>query len=151
MNVLGLNWGPVHTELKIVNGEAIIIEVNPRLAGGFIPSLIHLSKGIDLIKETIKQIAGGNVILNGDMNRYASIRFLIPQESGIFKNVENLSEIKKTEGVYEIRLYKEFGTELKINGDFRDRAGHIIYYGDDGVDVRTHIDRLIKQLKIVVN
>ena len=118
LEALGLIWGPVHTELKIVDGKSIIIEINPRLAGGFIPVLIQLSNGIDLIRETVKLWAGKEVNLEGKTNKYASVRFLIPRKEGKFKMIENLEEVEKLNDVYEIKLYKEFGTELKMTGDF---------------------------------
>jgi biotin carboxylase len=151
LKTLGLNWGPVHTELKISGGKAIIIEVNPRLAGGFIPSLINLSYGIDLIKETIKLWAGREVILNKSKSLHASLRFLIPLKSGKFIRVENFAEIQSVDNVYETKLYKDFGADLIMNGDFRDRIGHIIVYGNDSINVIPKSEDLIKQLKVIVN
>jgi len=147
---LNLTYGPVHTEFKIVNNKPAIIEINPRLAGGFIPALIKLSYGTDLIKETIRLMAGMPVNTGTHNNKYASIRFIIPEKEGIFKRLdENLSKLPD-ESVYEVSLYKEPGIFIKLSHDFRDRLGHIIMYGDNDIDVKMHIDRQKEKLKPVI-
>jgi len=147
---LNLTYGPVHTEFKIVDNKPAIIEINPRLAGGFIPALIKLSYGTDLIKETIRLMAGMPVNTIAHNNKYASIRFIIPEKEGIFKRLdENLSKMPD-DSLYEVNLYKEPGIFIKLNHDFRDRLGHIIMYGNNDNDVKLHIDRQKEKLKPVI-
>ena len=151
IKILGLNWGPMHTELKIAAGNSIIIEVNPRLAGGFIPVLIRLAKGIDLIKATVRLWAGRETDLFSNQNEHAAIRFIIPQKAGKFDTIENLNKIQGRDDIYEIKLYKQRGTEIKIKGDFRDRIGHIILHDKNSETVRSKSNDLINQLRTVVN
>ena len=35
-----------------------IVEINPRLAGGFIPEIVRLASGIDIVREAIRLVVG---------------------------------------------------------------------------------------------
>ena len=80
--LLGLGWGPLHWELRMQGGRAWAIEVNPRLAGGFIPELVRHAEGIDLIRETLRLVVGQAPELDPARHRHASIRFLFAPGAG---------------------------------------------------------------------
>ncbi len=54
---LGVTYGAAHVELRLARDGAVIIEVNSRLAGGFLPSVISLT-GIDLIARVVAKAMG---------------------------------------------------------------------------------------------
>ncbi|MEO3876743.1 ATP-grasp domain-containing protein [Nonomuraea sp. B12E4] len=126
---LGLSFGPAHVELRLGPDGPVIIEVNPRLAGGWIPRLVHQATGVDLIQETVRAFAG----LPPRPPRPApaaslasSIRFLVPDEEGELVAVHGTEDATAVPGVTEVRIYKEAGSALRLEGDFRDRLGHVI-------------------------
>ncbi|GAA3348503.1 hypothetical protein GCM10020358_67200 [Amorphoplanes nipponensis] len=43
---LGLGWGAAHTELRLSAAGPVVIEVNPRLAGGMIPAAVRAATGL---------------------------------------------------------------------------------------------------------
>ena len=55
---LGLGWGAAHTELRVSPSGPVVIEVNPRLAGGMIPALIEAATGDDLVDAVIARCIG---------------------------------------------------------------------------------------------
>jgi argininosuccinate lyase len=109
----------------------MMIEVNPRLAGGFIPELARLSTGVDLIDAVIRKAAGLPLDLAPRRHAHASIRFLIPPGPGVLTSVAGLEEARNMRGVEEIALYRPIGERLALQGDFRDRIGHVIASSDD--------------------
>jgi S-sulfo-L-cysteine synthase (3-phospho-L-serine-dependent) len=123
---LGLGWGPAHIELRLTESGPQIIEVNPRLAGGFIPELVRLSCGIDLISETISLALGEQPDLTNTCREHTSIRFILSPGDGTLAGVEGLDQAQSIPGVTEVKLYSPVGTEMRRNGDFRDRVGHVI-------------------------
>lgn len=127
---LGLGWGPAHTELRLTEDGPVIIEVNPRLAGGFIPEIVRLASGIDLISESIALATGRQPELNPVMNRHASIHFILAQDEGELIRSEGSEMAQRVPGVIETRLYAQPGAKIVRRGDFRDRIGHIIACGD---------------------
>ncbi len=60
--LLGLGWGPLNGGLRMREGRAYPIEVDPRLAGGFIPELVRPRKGLDLIREILRLVAGEQAV-----------------------------------------------------------------------------------------
>jgi argininosuccinate lyase len=128
--VLGLGWGPLHWELRVREGRAYAMEVNPRLAGGFIPELVRLAHGTDLIRSTLKLVVGQRVDLSPTRGRHASIRFLLAPRAGRFAAVDGVAQARALDHVSSAMLYRTVGDMLSRNGDFRDRIGHVIADAD---------------------
>lgn len=143
---LGLGWGPAHLEVKLTTGGPSLIEVNPRLAGGFIPELVRLATGLDSICETVAAAAGRGTLLACKTRQAASIRFLLAPGEGRLVAVEGLKEAAASEGVLDVRLYPELGAKVFVRGDFRDRIGHVIACGrtpdESGLTAEAARDRL---------
>lgn len=126
---LGLGWGAAHIELRLTADGPHIIEVNPRLAGGYIPELVRIATGVDLISEAVRLVAGGEPDLKPSCGRYTSIRFLVPGEDGLLRESKGMKEAVNLPGVAEVKLYVKPGSAVKRHGDFRDRIGHVIACG----------------------
>jgi len=127
--VLGLEWGPLHCELRVRDGQAFVMEVNPRLAGGFIPEIVRQASGIDLIRETLRLATGAALNLTPRWRRWASIRFLIPPRAGRLAGLEGIARASARPGVVDVAVYRNVGDDLTCLGDFRDRVGHVIACG----------------------
>ncbi|HEX8696888.1 MAG TPA: ATP-grasp domain-containing protein [Longimicrobium sp.] len=125
--LLGLGWGPLHWELRIDReGRAVPMEVNPRLAGGFIPELVRHAEGIDLIRETLRLVVGREPGLVRAHRRHASIRFLFAPGAGRLAAIDGMSSALGRPDVVEVRAYRRPGDALAVHGDFRDRIGHVV-------------------------
>lgn len=127
---VGLIWGPVHLELRLTASAPVIIEINPRLAGGFIPELVRLAQGIDLIDATIQRVVGQMPALQPRCQHHAAIRFLLSPHPGRFTGLSGTSRAAAMPGVVAVHAYKAPGQIVSCHGDFRDRVGHIIIQGD---------------------
>lgn len=128
-----LDWGPVHVEIKLDRrSRPQIIEINPRLAGGFIPELVRLASGVNLIEETVRLSTGSGRTLKVTRSNHASIRFLLPERNGRISHVNGISNSREAPDVFDARLYKSFPFEVELRGDFRDRIGHIITLAETG-------------------
>ncbi|HET9364615.1 MAG TPA: GntG family PLP-dependent aldolase [Candidatus Angelobacter sp.] len=126
LKAVGLAWGPAHIEIKMTRDGPVVIEINPRLAGGFIPELVRQSTGIDLIECTILAAIGQESEFTRSLSKHASIRFLMPEREGILSAVHGLQDAKLIDAVAEVKLYKIPGDYVSCRGDFRDRLGHVI-------------------------
>jgi S-sulfo-L-cysteine synthase (3-phospho-L-serine-dependent) len=126
LSVLGLGWGPAHVELRYYERQPYIMEVNPRLAGGYIPELVRRSIGIDLIAETLKLATGRDVSLDRRMNGHASIRFVVTVSDGVIAEVCGVGDAMGISGVVEVVSYVNKESYVEVHGDFRDRVGHVL-------------------------
>lgn len=125
LSLLGLTWGAAHTELRLTPRGAVIMEVNPRLAGGFIPEIVRLATGIDLIDAVIALVTGAPVDLHPTRAGAASIRFLVA-EDGTFERADGVETILAQPGIAAVAIYRRAGDVCTVRHDFRDRAGHVI-------------------------
>jgi len=126
LKALDLTWGPNHTEFRLTSLGPVIMEVNPRLAGGFIPELVRLALGVDLIEASVALVAGREPSVRVSQNLHSSIRFLACPGDGEIVAVNGMGEAASIGGVADIQLYKQAGDYSRVEHDFRDRVGHII-------------------------
>jgi S-sulfo-L-cysteine synthase (3-phospho-L-serine-dependent) len=130
LQALGLNWGPGHVEIRLTAKGPAIVEINPRLAGGFIPEIVRLAIGIDMVRETVRLVAGERTGPHPVRDGHASIRFLTPSRNGIITAIHGVQEASGIAGVADIQIYRNVGDRVGIENDFRDRIGHVISCGD---------------------
>ena len=130
---IGLDWGAVHIEVKLdQKSRPQIIEINPRLAGGFIPELVRLASGVNLVEESVRLSTGLGRIPKVTRYRFASIQFLLPERNGRISHIDGISDAWDSPNVFAVRLYKPLPLEVELRGDFRDRIGHVITLAETG-------------------
>lgn len=130
VHALNLTSGPVHVELRVRDGKAYIIEVNPRLAGGCIPKIIKWSGGPDLIEQCLEFAVGERVeAACCTARRYASVGFVMLKQPGTF-HVHPGWSLDEMPSIVECGLFRQEHTPLDVCGDFRDRLGFVISAAD---------------------
>ncbi|MFC2061376.1 ATP-grasp domain-containing protein [Elusimicrobiota bacterium] len=152
LNIIGLDWGPTHTEVKLTGEGPRIIEINPRLAGGMIPKLIKYSKGIDMILNTLKLVCGDEVDLEDQKKEEnVSIRFLVPAENGRVIGVNGIEEAGQIDNIEEIEIYeKKLEKFTHLKGDFNDRLGHVIARGDSNTQCHMALSKAVNKISFLI-
>lgn len=150
LEALRLGWGPAHVEMRVTTRGPLLIEVNPRLCGGYIPELVRLASGLDLISACIKLVVGKEPNLRARINRYASIRFLLPAGDGVLTSTRGIHAALATPGVVQVSLYRRPGESVRRHGDFRDRIGHVIAVAPSAAPARFAADRARGRIRIAV-
>ncbi|MEI9413195.1 acetyl-CoA carboxylase biotin carboxylase subunit family protein [Mesorhizobium salmacidum] len=123
---LGLGWGPTNVDLRWTKRGPVVIEVNPRLAGGTSPRLIQAAYGVDLITEHIKLVTGNEWDLRAKHSHIAAAQCLNADRDGILDWVDGYGRAAAVPGVAEAKLYIKPKTPIVRKGDYRDRIGHVI-------------------------
>lgn len=134
---LGLANTIIHAEFRLREDKSpILIEVGARLAGDFIPKLVLLARGVDMITGSLYIAANKPFNFKSSLNKVYRIEFL--------KDSKKTSQIKKHEKelkafpfIHEVSIYTE-GSE--------GRLGHIIYCGDDIRKIEEQRELIIKKL-----
>lgn len=128
---LELDVGPAHTELRLTEEGPKVIEVNARLAGGYIPALVKSASGIDLIDATLARARGEAVHLSPQRAGIACLSFFVlDRPSAVVERFDAAAALEDPR-VLEAKLYAATGTRLTQRGDFRDRFGHLITFAAD--------------------
>ncbi|TIX86276.1 MAG: ATP-grasp domain-containing protein, partial [Mesorhizobium sp.] len=130
LRALSLGWGPACIEFRWTKLGPVVIEVNPRLAGGTNPRRVQLAYGVDLITEHIKLVISEKCDLRRKHSRTAVARLLVPDRDGILDWIDGASRAAATPGVAEVKLYVKPKTPIVRNGDYRDCIGHVIAASD---------------------
>ncbi|MCK1542188.1 ATP-grasp domain-containing protein [Bradyrhizobium sp. 179] len=121
--------GPAHVELRVGEDCVTIIEVNPRLAGGSIPTLFRYTTGFDPVLAVLRSLLGmSSLPLRG--GDHGSIRFIVPEREGTFA-LPQCEDLVDRFRLAEFVLYHTPPLEFRRCNDFRDRVGHVIAVGDD--------------------
>ena len=92
VEVLGINHGPSHTEIKYTAGGPKVVEIGARLGGDFITThLVPLSTGVDMVTANIKCAIGEDPDIEKKHAKCSAVRFLQPQP-GRLKSVSGITE-----------------------------------------------------------
>lgn len=130
IEAIGLQNGPSHTEIKVTEDGAKIVEIAARLGGDFITSrLVPLSTGVDLVGASVLLATGEKPDLGPKWQRGAAIHFIQGGE-GIIRSLEADEEVRSLAGVEEIIFYKKPGDGINGTKSSNDRLGHIITVGN---------------------
>ncbi|MER9566935.1 acetyl-CoA carboxylase biotin carboxylase subunit family protein [Mesorhizobium sp. M0571] len=143
LRALGLGWGPAEIELRWMKRGPVVIEVNPRLAGGGIPQLVHLAYGVDLVTEHIKLVIGEERNLRTRHSQTAAVRFLIPDRDGILDWISGGDRAAALPGVAEVKLYVEPKTAIVRKRDYRDRMGYVIAVSSSFTETEAILQRAV--------
>ncbi|MEU4570212.1 ATP-grasp domain-containing protein [Micromonospora sp. NPDC023956] len=135
VEALGLRSGPAHVEIRLAERGPVVMEVNPRLAGGMIPHLVRLATGHDMIAATIMRAAGRAVVAPDPRpHHHAAIRFLTLPASGEVASVAGLDRARTVSGVVDVVCTATVGERRERHHSFRDRIGHVLAVGETAAD-----------------
>ena len=148
LRAIGLTWGPAHTEVRLTAAGPRIIEINPRLAGGFIPEIVRLATGFDSISATVELASGKQKPMTCPQHLVSSIRFVMCPGEGIVAGVSGLSEAGRIQGVVEIRIYRQTGEHVCISHDFRDRIGHVIAVAETEAESASRAEEALRLISV---
>ena len=113
LSVLGYDFGAAHLEIKLTAQGARIVEVNPRIAGTPIPSLVTAATDRDYLRTVISLHAG---LLNPAelqkwplAERWAASHDLISPTGGTLIGIQGLTQAAQIPGVFNITVHAEPG------------------------------------------
>lgn len=114
IDALGINNGIIHAEYKITRTGIKLIEINPRMIGGFIPEMIKYTSGIDIAKNALNIALNNKVNLEMTKDNYGVLKFISPNKSGVIKSLEGFEEVSKLKGVVKIKKVLDVGSKFTL-------------------------------------
>ncbi len=104
---LGVTDGPAHSEVFLTPSGPRLVETHCRLAGDFIPALVKLAFGIDLVELMVNKTLGlpidQSCLVNPKNNRFSAISYGYPNKEGKITQIEN--QFNSAEFAPETRLF----------------------------------------------
>lgn len=126
LSALDLGWGAAHTELRMTAAGPVVIEVNPRLAGGMIPEVLRAARGVDLLDRVVAAAAGLAQPAGTGETATAAIRFVLAREDGIVTRVPDVAAVRAVPGVHHADVMVRAGDRVTVSNSFKDRIGYVI-------------------------
>lgn len=147
---VGFDFGPAHTEVRWTSRGPIVVEVNPRLAGGMIPELVKHAKGVDLLGAFLDLLLGRPPELAPSLDQVAAIRFVTADRNGRLAGVAGIEEARLLSAVREIRIEKPPGATVQPCENAYHRLGFVIAAGTERRQVRTAVEEAMRRLDVEV-
>jgi S-sulfo-L-cysteine synthase (3-phospho-L-serine-dependent) len=143
----GLHRGAAHTELRVSGTGPVVIEINPRLAGGMIPTLVRLTTGIDLVDRVIAFASGGAAGRRAPDAPHAAIRFRTAAHDGVVAHVDATAAAAAA-GVERAVVTVAEGDRITLTRSFRDRVGYVIATGSSTGEAAWRAENAISGLTV---
>jgi cysteine synthase A len=137
----GVDFGATHTELRLTADGPAVIEINPRLAGGMIPELIHRASGVNVLQQQLRAALGLPVQLQPSAHRVAGIGFLTADRSGDLLGLAGTAAAGRVPGVERVELTAKPGRPVRPARNAYDRLGYLIATGATAAEARSTLDQ----------
>ncbi|WP_121745205.1 ATP-grasp domain-containing protein [Streptomyces sp. E2N166] len=148
LDALGLGWGAAHVELRLGPGGPVVIEVNPRLAGGMIPAAVRAARGVDLIDRVIARVSGQQAQAAAGGSGHAAVRFVTVRCPGEITAVHGLAEAERSPGVVYTHCTATPGRRVEITHSFRDRLGCVVATGSGADEASERAEAAARLIRI---
>ncbi|GHG01874.1 ATP-grasp domain-containing protein [Streptomyces filamentosus] len=125
LDAIGFDFGPAHTEVKLTPRGPVLIEINARTGGDFIPDLVEQALGIPLLEQSIVAASGGVPDLVPTRAEGAAIRFLAGRD-GVVDQAPDPAVMANFPGVVAHRSKAEPGRATRYPRNSHDRLGHVL-------------------------
>jgi biotin carboxylase len=147
---LGIDAGPVYTQLRIGPDGPQVVELAARVGGGHDAELCEAAVGVDLNGLAIAAALGEEVAPVEPAPRVggACVRFLVAPP-GILETVDGREEAESVEGVEWVRVYRAPGYVLVPLRRGADRAGAILAVGSSREEALARADRAAERVRFV--
>ncbi|QWG90249.1 MULTISPECIES: ATP-grasp domain-containing protein [Bacillus cereus group] len=118
--------GACHLELRRINNDWKLIEINPRISGGAMNDIIEIGHGINLVQETIQLMLGNKPLLNKKHHKYVYTHYLTVKSKGKLIRVTGKNRSSKYPGVEKVYIKPKKGTVLKPPTSMGHRCGYVL-------------------------
>ena len=150
VKAIGIENGPAHTEIMITQDGPKIVEIGARMGGDCITThLVPLSTGVNMVENTIKIALGEETDLVQKIKKGSAIRYF-DVAPGIIKAISGVEEARKIQGIQQISVVKNVGSEVTEINSSNARVGFVIAQGESAEEAISICEKAIEKIKITV-
>ncbi|MFX3673826.1 MAG: ATP-grasp domain-containing protein [Paenisporosarcina sp.] len=120
------NNGACHLEMRLVNEQWKLIEINPRISGGAMNRIVEVGFGINIVEETIKIFLGQEPNLQRKYNRFVYAHYITSESTGTLIKVTGKNRCSKLPGIEEVYIKPKKGKLLHPPLSMGDRYGYVL-------------------------
>jgi len=143
----GLENGPCHLELRYVNNDWKLIEINSRISGGAINLFIETAFGLNLVQETLKLALGLSSNFEYKYKKQTFLQYLIVPRTGTLLKVTGKAKALDCQGVRHVYIRPKKECLITPPVSMSDRYAYVIATGEDAEEARQNARYGASQIK----
>jgi len=151
---IGITHGPSHTEIILTIDGPKVIETHTRLGGDYIPELINMASGIDLLDLWAKQAMGESIIneipQTPNMKKSAAIWYGTPSTAGLVKEIIGEEEAQSTAGVTRVEILQKQGNKITGMKDSFSRSACVLATGENTDLAMSNAQLALSKIQFVI-
>nr|AKA59389.1 carboxylase [uncultured bacterium AB_9] len=147
LEAVGFDFGPAHVEVKLTARGPVLIEINARAGGDFVPDLVRHATGVGLLEQTIIAATGGTPQLQPSRQRGAAIRFLAGR-AGVVAEVPDTTVLDRFPTVVASRVKAVVGQRTTWPANSHERLGYVLTSAETAYQAAVDADAAAAQLAV---
>lgn len=153
IDAVGINDCAFHVEVMMTVDGPKIVEINSRMAGGFVSShLVPLATGIDFACASVKTALGESIKLQAMYHQYACERNLFAKKNGTIVDWKHTKKIVSQTGVRDFKILRQVGEYVKVPPDGYDNLlCAVITVGNTFSQAQEFAERALNSIECVIN
>ncbi|MBC1970820.1 ATP-grasp domain-containing protein [Listeria marthii] len=132
--VFDINTGITHTEIKVNQDGIHLIELNPRVGGGFIAEMLSQVLNVDFYKIIIENCIGEKCDQVFKKSGYGYIRFIHSPKAGRFLGFKNIGDLIKDKNFLDMEYKIEPNSLVEKLDDNRGRLALFAYFSSESFE-----------------
>lgn len=144
---LKMKTGTCHLEIRIIQDQCKLVEINPRISGGAMNRMIEIAYGINLVEETLKISLGFTPNLTKKWERPVFTQYVTTSTSGILEKVTGKKRASRLSGVQEVYVKPKKGKLLSPPISMGQRYAYIIATGDSSEQAKENAKTAAKEIE----
>lgn len=143
--------GALHLELRLTENGWKLIEINPRISGGAMNSMIHAAFGYSLVEETLKLYLGEKPNVEPRYKKFVYTKYVVVSRKGILEKVTGKGRAQNSTGVVEVYVKPKRGTLLTPPLSMGHRYAYVIAVGNTLLEAKNNANTAAKEIKFHLN
>jgi argininosuccinate lyase len=149
LDAIGFDFGASHTEIVLGKHGPRLVEINPRLVGGFVPDMIDATLGCNVLLDLIRLHVGETVEISARPRGVATIHAFRAERAGVVRAVLP-SERARGPSVLRYALLKRPGDPVRPVESNHDRLGYVVVLGADAGESEALAARIAEETRFVI-
>lgn len=142
--------GALHLELRLTKNGWKLIEINPRISGGAMNTMLHAAFGLNLVEETLKLFLGERPDINPKHRKFVYTKYVIVQSKGILEKVIGRNRATNSPGVVEVYVKPKKGALLTPPLSMGHRYAYVIAVGATLAEAKNKAYKAAKEIKFIL-
>jgi biotin carboxylase len=142
--------GTLHLELRLTKNGWKLIEINPRISGGAMNTMLHAAFGFNLVEETLKLFLGEQPDINPKHRKFVYTKYIIVESKGILEKVIGRNRATNSPGVVDVFVKPRRGTLLTPPLSMGHRYAYVIAEGTTLAEAKNNAINAAKEIKFIL-